>query len=192
MDQLPAGFSPTAQQTGHALGCMTHDLCKRLRTTADTALLLQAQLTDTQYADELLLVTACAAIHAIEQSAPNVAAERALTQGFVQWVRELPAETRELLLTEIDEAGDLYADSAAQDAASSALATSASQGMGELELAVADRLFARGEDSETRGQACLLLAVVTPPLLWAHARDAAHRMLQQAGFARTGSCGPTP
>jgi hypothetical protein len=166
-------FSP--RQVGHAIGTAIAGVTVRLTGHAEQQWLADAQVSGERYRSEFLLLSAAAALHAVESSALPPAIEAQLVAGFRSWIVELEAEPRALLLAELDEVKDYYAEAAATERGAASL-----EDVSELECAFGDRLLALGNNNEARGRACLKLSLVIPSVLWSSQVGTARQMLAES------------
>ncbi len=171
-------FQPTPSQAGHAIGLAVFNLTSNLWGAVDDESLRSAGITVQQYRAELLLLAASAAMHAIESAGLTPDIESKVAGGLFAWVRSLSSAPRELLLTTLDEATDMYAESFAIDKANPRPVTE----VADIEEAFGERLLAMGENNAIRGPACVRLALVIPRALWPAQYSSARQMLQEAGL----------
>ena len=178
MNPASLGFQPSPSQTGHAIGLAVFSLTAQLWNLSDLKALQAADITIEQYQAELLLLSASAAMHAIETAGTSPEIESQVASGLFQWARSLPKHLSELLLGALDDSTDLYSEAFAIDTESPRPLAE----LAEIECAFGDRLLAMGENNEVRGPACCLLSFVLPKTLWPAQYQAARVMLQDAGL----------
>jgi len=178
MGDTSLGFQPTPSQAGHAIGLAVFHLTSQLWTPQDVKSLQSAGITAEQFQAELLLLTAAAAMNAIEtaQLLPRIESE--VASGLFDWARELPQHLSQLLIATLDDATDYYSEAFAVDQESPRPISD----LAEIECAFGDRLLAMGEDNEVRGRACCMLSLVLPKTLWPAQFKSARSMLCDAGL----------
>jgi hypothetical protein len=169
-------MAPTPHQAGRAIGVAIGLLSDQLSGGVQEEWLVSAGISAARYRAELLLLSAAAALHAIESTSLSRAIESQLVSGFYAWVRSLEEESRALLLAELSEATDYYAEAASAEEATPAPLNEVS----EIEAALGDRLLALGENNEVRGHACIRLCLVVPKTLWPVQYASARQMLGEA------------
>lgn len=172
------GFKSTPHQAGHAIGVAVGKLAHPLAEPADQRQLEAAEISRERYRTEVLLLSAAAAMHAVETSGLAPVVESEVASGLFEWVRSLDALSQEVLLSELDKATDYYAEAAVVDAST----TQPAGGLSELEASFGERLLGLGQNSEVRGTACVRLSLFIPAHLWSIQHSVVIQMLSEASL----------
>lgn len=171
-------FIPTPFQTGRAIGRAVNQLADRLSGGLQNEWLSDALVSEERYRAEILLISAAAALHSIESSGLSPSVESEVAAGLFAWAKSIGAVSSEILVRELDEATDYYAEAAFMDKESCPPVSEIS----EIEAALADRLLALGENNQKRGEACIRLCLIVPKVLWPAQFETARTMLAQAAL----------
>ena len=178
---LPSGFVPSAMQVGHAIGfAISSLLIEELARAPDAKQLLAAGISRAQYTDELVLLSSAAAMHAIESAGLSPKDENAAAAGLYSWLRERTEPGRTFSLHSIE---DTLANYAAASRAEAEAGPSGST-LSALEEEFGERLLELGENNKVRGEACVLLCLVAPRILWPSQYKTAMIMLREAGLVK--------
>jgi hypothetical protein len=176
---MALAFKPSAEQTGSAIGRAigmfpVHKLVGG--PVHEPSVFAEANITAEELQREFRLLCLCAAAHGIRSSGLSTDVSKAVLRGLHAWIQEQPEPDAAFFSGNLIEATSAYAEAAKEDADNPPPVGEFSA----IEAALADRLLARGTESEARIRACALLAIAAPKALWSAQIQAAVTMLGDA------------
>lgn len=160
---MESEFLPTPTQVGAIVSSSVYEgPVRKLSASTDAGDLSDAEISQIEFEQELLLLCYAAAVHTIETAglAPGVDTE--VVAGLYARIRELPNATARFMLENVEEAVEAFAAAAQADAQSPPIGSKVS----EIEQEFGQRLFERGDDNAVRGRACARLSLTIPAILW--------------------------
>lgn len=145
---------------------------------AESDLLKAAGLTQDQHTACLVLLSAAAALHAIESAQLRPENENELAEALFAWCKDQQGTWRTLLTENLDSAAEEFSKAHAHDLEHPPRPSDIS----EMELALGDLFFALGPETDERAQACLRLSMVKPKPTWESSWHNTMATLEMAGL----------
>lgn len=174
-------FIPTPAQAGSIIARAIYGGPARQLASAKTEYLADAQITASQYENEILLLSYAAAVYAVEMAPLPRGMDTDIVAAIYNRIRELPISTSSFLLQNIEDAVEAYSEAYSEDAEKN----HADKGFSVIEEEFGERLFALGIENDTRGQACVRLSFATPKILWDIQFNLALEVLRDARLLQT-------
>jgi len=147
-------------------------------TQRDANLFSTATITRFDFLNELFLLSVAATMHAVETAGISSDLVNNIFKGMTDKLAASSNEMAAFAHKNIEEAYPYYVEASEQ------VITNPEDDLdlSEIELAFGDRLFFYGEESDERGNACILLCAATPKAVWPAQLNGASATLAWSGL----------
>jgi hypothetical protein len=147
-------------------------------TQRDADLFSAATITRSDFLNELFLLSVAATMHAVETAGISSDLVNNILKGMTGRLAVSSNKMAAFAHKNIEEAYPYYVEASQQPLTN----PEDDLDLSEIELAFGDRLYFYGEESDVRGNACVLLCAVTPKAVWPAQLNGATATLAWSGL----------